>query len=210
VTGVIARILHVDLEHPPAAVVEALDALRPGERTGRAAVQLARAAARRALAHAQGTDLAAVTISRRCEHCGDPAHGRPVVAGEPAVSYSLSHSEMLAVVALVPGTVRVGVDIEAVRPRPKLAALAARVLAPDERARWQAAPPPERLERFLQAWTRKEAYLKATGVGIATDLRAVEPGGPGWTVLDLDAPPGAVAALAVEAPAVTVVAAQWE
>jgi 4'-phosphopantetheinyl transferase len=210
VTGVIARILHVDLADPPPAVVDGLRALPPADQAGTRPVQLARAAARLALASVLGIDPGAVVISRRCEHCGDPVHGRPVVASVPPVSFSLSHSHSVAVIAVVAGNVRVGVDIEAVRPRAKLTALARRVLSPREHADWQAAPPADQLERFLRAWTRKEAYLKATGLGIATDLRTVEPGGPGWTVVDLDAPPGAVAALAVEAPAVTVAAAQWE
>jgi 4'-phosphopantetheinyl transferase len=210
VTGVIARILHVDLQDPPPAVVRALPVLPPGEQAGPREVQLARAAVRVILAAALGTDPAAIVISRRCEHCGDPAHGRPVVGADPPLSFSVSHSGAHVVVALVAGTERVGVDLEVVRPRARLAQLAARVLTPEELAHWRGMPPEQQPEGFLRHWTRKEAYLKATGVGIATDLRAVDPCPPGWTNVELDAPPGTVAALAVDAPAVTVAASQCE
>ena len=51
------------------------------------------------------------------------------------VQFSLSHSEGVAAVAVVTGA-RIGVDIEAERPRVRLDALAARVLDPEDHADW--------------------------------------------------------------------------
>ena len=63
---------------------------------------------------------------------------------------------------------------------------------------WLAAPEPERLVRFLGAWTTKEAYLKAIGLGIATALRDVPPVPGGFVVVALECWPDAVAAVAVD------------
>ena len=71
-------------------------------------------------------------------------------------------------------TSRVGVDVEEVRPRRRLDALAARVLNDEEHAAWlRLDDADEQLRSFLRVWTAKEAYLKALGIGIATRLRDV-------------------------------------
>ena len=152
-----------------------------------------------------GLEPTAVAISRRCPHCGDPAHGKPELAGGSEgtadLSFSLSHSESVALIAVVPGA-RVGVDVEIERPRARLDALAARVLSPEEHAEWSDAEPPARLRAFLELWTAKEAYLKAIGVGIARPMREVPRRPPGWTITTIPSPPGSIASVAVEADAV--------
>src|SRR5258707_7110279 len=135
VPGVV-RVFSVDLDQP-ADVVERLDALlAPDERDGPARVRVARATTRVVLAEALETDPARVEISRLCAHCGHPTHGRPTVAGDDRVSFSLSHSGSFAVVAVAigAGDARVGVDVEDVKPRRRLGALAARVLNDEEHA----------------------------------------------------------------------------
>jgi 4'-phosphopantetheinyl transferase len=149
------------------------------------------------LGAALGIAAARVEISRECEHCGHPDHGRPRLSGNE-VAFSVSHSGDRGVLALAPGVSRIGVDLERVRPRPFLDRLAARTLTPETFAAWRAAPPAQQLERFLRAWTMKEAYLKATGVGIATTLSGVPEQPAGWTVRSIGAPRGYVASVAVE------------
>ncbi|UYQ64809.1 4'-phosphopantetheinyl transferase family protein [Streptomyces peucetius] len=109
----------------------------------------------------------------------------------------------------------VGVDAEAVRDLP-VDELTDNVLTHREHDAVLAAPEgPGRARAFLRCWTRKEAVLKAAGVGIVTDLtrletRAWAPGpaevttdalsGPTtWHVADTPVPDGWTAAVAVPA-----------
>lgn len=166
---------------------------------------MAAAATRALVAAAAGVaDPAVLPISRRCAHCGHAEHGKPFLAGRPDVAFGVAHSGDRALVAVARAPVRIGVDVEVVRPRARLAALAARVLDDGAHARWCALAEADRLRAFYEAWTAKEAYLKAIGVGVTHPLRAVPPSPPGWTIAPLDAGPGAVAHLAVDAGDVTI------
>jgi 4'-phosphopantetheinyl transferase len=151
--------------------------------------------------------LGAVQISRECRRCGDAKHGKPFVVGDDDLSFSVSHSGAVALLAVARGAT-VGIDLEAVRSRPHLEKLAARVLTPDALDAFSAADDSARLVTFLRAWTEKEAYLKAIGLGIATDLRAVTVPDD-WTVERLDALPEYVAALAVDRPA-EIMRSDWQ
>ena len=143
-------------------------------------------------------DPAAVPISRRCEHCGHPSHGRPVIAGVP-LSFNVSHSGPLALVAVLERDARVGVDVEVVRSRGRLDALARRIFDSDEYAAWLDRDDPDaRLRAFFEMWTVKEAVLKARGVGITTALREVPHHPDGWTVARFSPRDGFVAALAAD------------
>jgi 4'-phosphopantetheinyl transferase len=199
VTGLDVRVFTFELDQPT-DVVERLDALlAPDEHDARTPIRVGRAAARIVLADALDLDPARVPISRRCAHCGHATHGRPTVTGGAAISFSLSHSGAFGVVAVADGDVRVGVDVEEVRPRGHLDALAARVLNDEEHAAWLALDDADdRLRAFLRAWTEKEAYVKALGTGIATPLREVPPQVEGWRRCALDLGADRVAALAVD------------
>lgn len=192
------RVFSVDLDQPT-AVVERLDTYLPAdERDAPAPIRVARATTRAVLADMLGTRPVAVPISRRCEHCGDPAHGRPTVAADTPISFSLSHSGSYAAIAVVEGDARIGVDVEAVRPRGRIELLAARVLNDEEHAAWLELDDDARLRSFLRTWTAKEAYLKALGIGIATRLRDVPARVDGWRTVELELGPGRIAALAVD------------
>jgi 4'-phosphopantetheinyl transferase len=199
VTPGLVRVYSVDLDQP-ADVTDRLESLLTlEERDAPAPIRVARATMRTVLGEALNADPATVTISRRCEHCGHPTHGRPTVPDAPGISFSLSHSGSFAVIALAAGGERVGVDVEEIRPRARLHALAARVLSDEEHAAWLAlSGEADRLCSFLRAWTAKEAYLKALGIGIATRLRDVPARVDGWRTSELDAGAGRVAALAVD------------
>jgi 4'-phosphopantetheinyl transferase len=158
---------------------------------------VAHGAVRSILGARLGVDPGAVVFSRDCDQCGDRLHGKPVLPDHPEVSFSLSHSESFAMVAVASGTL-VGIDIEIDRPRSRLDRLAARVLSDEEHAEWLEADPPLRVDAFLARWTAKEAYLKAIGAGITRPLREVPRHPEGWTVAALPSPPGTVASVAVE------------
>lgn len=97
------------------------------------------------------------------------AHGRPFLPGGP--SFSLSHSGERVLIA-VAAEGRVGADVERIRPVRRLEALAARWFAPGERAWLSAVPEDEREAAFFAVWTRKEAFAKALGRGLATPFGA--------------------------------------
>jgi 4'-phosphopantetheinyl transferase len=79
------------------------------------------------------------------------------------IAFNLSHSGELAIVA-VTGGMAVGVDIE--RIRPVSIELLAGCLAPGEVAALEATAPALRDECLIRCWTRKEACLKAIGIGL--------------------------------------------
>ena len=108
-------------------------------------------------------------------------------------STNVSHTNGLTV--LVQAPVRVGVDVELVRPHAYLERLARRSMDDVEYAAWCASG--DQLRAFTQHWTRVEAFLKATGVGLRGGLRS-RPDAT-WTVIDLDVGAAHCGALAVEA-----------
>jgi len=152
------------------------------------------------LARALGTTAADVRIDRRCRHCGHPEHGKPFVAGAAGLSFNVSHSGDVAVVAVALHA-EVGADVEVLRPRRFLDRLATRVLTDDEYARWCALSSDARLEAFLRSWTGREAYLKAIGLGLRAPLRDALSEARGWTIAPIRGLTGAVGSVAVDAPA---------
>jgi 4'-phosphopantetheinyl transferase len=144
--------------------------------------------------------------------------GRPRLAGETGLHFSLSHAGDRALVA-VARTPRVGVDVEVARPGVDVERLAARNYTASERAELAALAGDERRSAFYRVWTRKEAYVKALGKGLfhpldAFDVSAGTPARFGgfrdgsrladWSLFDLDLGAGRAGALAVELPAARV------
>ena len=155
------------------------------------------------------------------------AQGKPALAGafsqDRILRFNLSHSAGWAMFALAWDR-EVGIDLESggrlKRDGDGLAGLAGRVLSARELSIWQALPDAAAREAaFLRAWTRKEAYAKATGQGLFDELNRIEvaldaaapkssltlPSSPRegeitrhWILHDLSAPDGFAAALAVE------------
>ncbi|MEU9030997.1 4'-phosphopantetheinyl transferase superfamily protein [Streptomyces sp. NPDC048383] len=138
-----------------------------------------RAAVKRALSEVLGVPADGVSLGREaCPGCGNEDHGPPVVRF-PATAWriSVAHTDGLGMVALSP--FRVGVDVEHVRPL-DADRFDSVVLTPVERRAVYARPEgAARTLAFLRCWTRKEAVLKAVGIGIATDLTALDTGAGG-------------------------------
>lgn len=104
------------------------------------------------------------------------AHGKPALSADlrssAAVEFNLSHSEDIALVAVARARA-VGVDVQHWSPHVEHLRLAERFFSPRERDALRALPgsPDQIAAGFFAAWTRKEAYLKATGDGIARGLQ---------------------------------------
>ena len=144
-----------------------------------------------------------------------------------AVQFSLAHADGLTLIALTRGS-RVGIDVERLRHVPEAHEIMARFASPSERAVWRQLPPQEHEHAFFRWWTRKEAYLKATGEGLSRRLEAFDvPISAGdeaqllsagdlganattWSLVELASAPGYLATVAIEqAIAVPPLAALW-
>jgi 4'-phosphopantetheinyl transferase len=155
-------------------------------------------------------------------------YGKPALGGgrEGSLRFNVSHSGELALFAIA-RTVEVGVDIEALRDLPDAEEIATRFFSPREVQRLLSCAPAARHAAFFRCWTRKEAYLKALGSGLARPLDEFDvtfaPGEtpslsvPGnqresdrWQLHDLAAADGYAAALVVEGAAIVRTAAWTE
>jgi 4'-phosphopantetheinyl transferase len=102
--------------------------------------------------------------------------GKPGLSppGNPTgLRFNLAHSENFAAIA-VSKSCDVGVDIEQVRPIPDARDLVSRFFSQSESVAFHSLPEDQRSAAFFNLWTRKEAWLKATGEGIAHLLNQVE------------------------------------
>ena len=91
-------------------------------------------------------------------------HGKPSIGGRP---FNVSDSGALLLVGMgAIGSAELGVDLEMLRPMVDSAHLAQRHFTAAECASLDAAPLEETSRRFLSGWTRKEACLKALGLGL--------------------------------------------
>lgn len=98
-------------------------------------------------------------------------YGKPALQqtpGTPSLHFNLSHSGNRALLA-VGGSQPLGVDLEAVRPGVPDPALTALVLTQDERRQYDELPPAQRTPAFFSLWARKEACMKAVGLGLALE-----------------------------------------
>ena len=97
-------------------------------------------------------------------------NGKPALAdGRSDLRFNLAHSGALSVCALARGS-DLGVDLERLRPIRDAEGVARSAFSPREVARFESLPEPVRLRAFYEAWTRKEAFLKALGHGLARPL----------------------------------------
>jgi 4'-phosphopantetheinyl transferase len=96
--------------------------------------------------------------------------GKPYLA-DPAgdLQLNLSNSDEMALVGFV-REVEIGVDIEFLKPMPDCEPIAERFFSASERDVLRALPADRKEEAFFNCWTRKEAYLKAVGTGLAAPL----------------------------------------
>jgi len=158
------------------------------------------ALAKQVVAGRLGTSPSVVKFDRSCAECGR-MHGKPRVAG---AELSISHSGDAVLVTAADAPC--GADVEELAGERDVSGLSRLVLGDGEHAADE--------REFLRAWTRKEAVTKATGDGLRVPFSQVivagepprvrswpYPGAPEEvTLLDLDAPPGYLAALAVLGP----------
>jgi len=94
--------------------------------------------------------------------------GKPSLAGGNSLSglcFNLSHSAHVVLYAIARER-NLGIDVEHVRPDSAGDDIAKRYFSAREVSDLRTLPPEDRVEGFFNCWTRKEAYLKATGMGL--------------------------------------------
>jgi len=104
------------------------------------------------------------------------ANGKPFLAGpfaESGLFFNIAHSESLALIG-VTELGPIGVDIEKIRSVANADELVERFFSARENLLFQSLPAAQRENAFFNLWTRKEAWLKATGEGIGHLLNRVE------------------------------------
>jgi 4'-phosphopantetheinyl transferase len=141
---------------------------------------------------------------------------KPALAGAHAnrLAFNVSHSGDVALIAVTRNR-QIGVDVELIRHDFDTAAIATRFFSDAEQGQLAALPPEQRHEAFFRCWTRKEAYIKATGEGLSLPLRqfdvSIEPRSQnallatrpdaseskGWSLRDIVVKPGYAGAVCV-------------
>lgn len=97
-----------------------------------------------------------------------PAGKPALAAGTSGVHFNVSHSGEVALVALA--RCEVGVDVERCRPDVEFLDLAQRFFAKEERDAVAAVEGEVRAAVFYRCWARKEACVKAVGLGLQVEL----------------------------------------
>ena len=159
-----------------------------------------------------------LNIAPQCLTFSYGIHGKPELASNlkgSRIEFNLSHSSDAGFLAVAQG-LRIGADIEFIDPAFAREEIAWRFFSGREVRILQSLPATERAEAFFSCWTRKEAYIKALGLGLSLPLRSFDVAfGPGvrpallrsdifaeeqsrWSVYDVAAPPGFKAAVVVE------------
>lgn len=152
--------------------------------------------------------------------------------GKPSIDasdlgFSVARSGDLALCAIASGRA-LGIDVERRRTATGLAALARLCFSPLEMATLERVPAARRADAFLAGWTRKEAYLKGRGTGLAEPLDDFDvslasdaparllasrrhPADPArWTLLDLSPAADYAAALAMDGARTQVACLSWD
>jgi 4'-phosphopantetheinyl transferase len=156
-------------------------------------------------------------------------YGKPFISDDQncgALGLNLSHSNGMALYAFTRRR-RVGVDIEYKREDFATLEVAERFFSNDEFEALKAVASDQKTKAFFNCWSRKEAYIKAIGMGVSypldgftvslvpnvapsllkVDADATE--AARWNMYELDAGEGYAAALIVENPPVSLRRFQW-
>ncbi len=208
------------LERPPEYVAQLARTLSPDERTRAERFHFERD--RRRYIVGRGTLRAILglylDVDPRQLQFRYGSHGKPHLSEESgggAMQFNLAHSHEMALFAFARGR-GLGIDLEWIKPLSDLEQIAASFFSRRENMVLQTLPRKQRSEAFFNCWTRKEAYLKATGDGLARPLEhfdvSLAPGKAArllhvegdpqesarWFLRALMPAPGYAAALAVE------------
>ncbi|GJL53498.1 MAG: hypothetical protein NPIRA02_06300 [Nitrospirales bacterium] len=101
---------------------------------------------------------------------GKPFLSQP--SQNPPLLFNLSHTQHFALYAFSRNR-EVGIDLEYVHRKLSYQSLIKRICSEHEQAVIAPLPLPEQQPTLLACWTRKEAYVKATGKGLSFPLQDI-------------------------------------
>ena len=151
------------------------------------------------------------------------AFGKPELSPElgSRLRFNLSHSADLALIAITTEA-DIGVDLEYIRPQTDHVEIARRFFSAAEVDQLNGLPSPLHPRAFFSGWTKKEAYVKACGEGLAIPFTsfsvplATDPMhtlvdlARSWSLYTLQPVPGYVGALAIEGAGWRLSQWQWQ
>jgi 4'-phosphopantetheinyl transferase len=141
--------------------------------------------------------------------------GKPALKDSSRIRFNVSHSGQMALYAFTLDC-DLGVDVEQLRKFDDTELIATRFFSAAEASELLSLDPSDRCIAFFRCWTRKEAYVKAIGDGLAIPLNGFQvtllPGVPprfvhiagdmgtakDWTLHDIAVAPDYVGALAYQ------------
>jgi 4'-phosphopantetheinyl transferase len=157
-------------------------------------------------------------------------HGKPYLSGingKDTICFNISNSESMGIFAFSKNR-EIGVDIEFVRDIPEMDKIVEQIFSAQEKDFFRSLPENRKKKAFYICWTRKEAFLKATGDGLVQSLDKFNaeliPGKPTrllrvaedskiesrWSIQNLKPAPRYVGALAVKSHLLETKRWQWE
>lgn len=104
---------------------------------------------------------------------GATTRGKPLIeapARQPPLHFNLAHTRGLVVCAVNTAHARLGVDVESIDRRTHALDIADSHFSPAECAWLRGLPAGQLPQAFMQLWTLKEAWIKATGEGLSAEL----------------------------------------
>lgn len=127
--------------------------------------------------------------------------GKPALIAGAGLSFNLSHSQGLALYAVTRNR-EIGIDIEAINENVAIQRIAKKVLTPSETSFLNSLVPRLRPAVFYRYWTRREAFVKASGKGLSVSNEemavSLDPRKKKWSYISLPVIFGYAAAIAVE------------
>ena len=210
-----AHIWLAPLAEPPERVRELLDHLAPDEVTRAAQFRFERDRNEFIVAHAALRMILGSYLRQAPDRIAldyNP-YGKPLLARACGLEFNLSHARGVALVALAQD-MRIGVDVEFMRDDLALDDLAEAFFSPAEQRALARLSGADRIRAFYRCWCRKEAYLKAQGLGLnlpldsfdvlsdsassRPELGDTETSIEGWSFQEPDIEPAFVCSLAIE------------
>ena len=101
-------------------------------------------------------------------------NGKPELVAqsfEAPLSFNLSHTRGMVACIVTSGRA-CGIDVEGIQLLPEMAGMAQTVYSEKENS-WLARQQTTQSQSFFALWTLKEAYIKATGLGMSAPLRQI-------------------------------------